>query len=210
MMIDLVDLYKAESSAVFSSIPSEEIAKFVQRIISAYNAESKIFVCANGGGASGAENFVVDMNMHPFVSEDKTSKSNSLRNKFHCINLCAGPGTLTGVMNDLGPAYIYSEQLRYSAMSNDLLIAFSGSGNSPNIVEALKYAKEAGMHTTLISRNPNPSSLSFIDHLIPVPGKSTFPGQTGKNNNNFHFEDVCIKLTHIAVGLLKAHVSDNQ
>ena len=64
----LIDLYKKESHNVFNNIPTELILKFVQIIITAYDSEKKVFICANGGGVSAVENFVVDMNMHPFVS----------------------------------------------------------------------------------------------------------------------------------------------
>ena len=46
----------------------------------------------------------------------------------------------------------------------------------------------------------------FSDLTISLKGTSEFPGQTGGNNNNFHFEDVLSKLTHISVGLLKEKI----
>tara|TARA_A100001388_G_C28611080_1_gene422863 strand:- start:132 stop:755 length:624 start_codon:yes stop_codon:yes gene_type:complete len=205
-MEQLVELYKKESSAVFNNIDSRLIIKFVQTIISAYDSEKKVFICANGGGVSAVENFVVDMNMHPFVSEDKSATSNIKRNKFTAVSLCNSGGTLTGITNDLGFENIYAEQLKYQASSGDIFIGISGSGTSKNIVEGISLSKDLGLTSVLITRNESPSCADKLDLLIPVTGDSNFPGQTGKNNNNFHFEDVIIKLSHIACGLLKMHV----
>tara|TARA_Y100001968_G_C19437196_1_gene760387 strand:+ start:2772 stop:3395 length:624 start_codon:yes stop_codon:yes gene_type:complete len=205
-MNDLINLYKKESSEVFNSINTELIRKFVNYIIDAYENEQQIFICANGGGVSAVENFVVDMNMHPFVSEDKSSVTQIKRNKFNAISLCNSGGTLTGITNDLGFDYIYSEQIKFQAKNNDIFLGMSGSGTSRNVVMGIKSAKEMGLKTILITRNEKPDCLKYLDLLIPVTGNSNFPGQTGKNNNNFHFEDAIIKLTHIACGLLKRHV----
>jgi len=209
-MLNYITAYKEESSSLFSAISNELILDFVNIIIDAYVNQSTIFVCANGGGASAAENFVVDMNMHPFVSEDKSQKNKIKRNLFHCVNLSSGPGTLTGIMNDLGADYIYSEQLLYQARPNDVLVLFSGSGNSPNIVKASEVAKSLSLKIVVATRNLYAKCRTNADCFISVDGKnSVFPGQTGSNNNNFHFEDICIKLTHIAVGLLKHYVATN-
>ena len=79
-------------------------------------------------------------------------------------------------------------------------------GTSKNIVGGISLAKDLNLKTILITRNETPSCAEQLDLLIPIKGDSRFPGQTGKNNNNFHFEDVIIKLSHIACGLLKMHV----
>ena len=57
-----------------------------------------------------------------------------------------------------------------------------------------------------ITRGENSKSEEVSDLVIHVRGSSSFPGQTGKNNNNFHFEDSISKVVHIAVGLLKERV----
>ena len=98
---ELIDLYKKESSDVVLSIPSKEIVEFVKLVVEAYHSEKKIFACGNGGNAAFVGNLVVDLNIHPFVSEDKSSHGGN-RNLFHAINLCEGPATITGITNDLG------------------------------------------------------------------------------------------------------------
>mgnify|MGYP001612204568 FL=1 len=204
---ELIDLYKKESAITFNNITNSKIEEFVDMIFEAYDSERTVFAAANGGGASYVQNLVVDLNIHPFVSEDKGSQE-VFRNKFKCINLCADQATITGISNDLGFEHIFSEQLKYDGVGGDLVIGFSGSGNSKNILELFKAAKNKGMKTVLFTRNEVNKCNEFSDLVVCVVGTSIYPGQTGGNNNNFHLEDICSKITHIAVGLLKLKVQN--
>ncbi len=84
-----------------------------------------------------------------------------------------------------------------------------GSGNSGNVLEAMKVAKDKGMKTILVTRNKENKCNQYADLTISLEGTSEFPGQTGGNNNNFHFEDILSKITHISVGLLKEKVQND-
>lgn len=203
---NLIEIYKNESIEVMKNISTKQIAEFVDIVYEVYENEGKIFACGNGGNVAYVGNLVVDLNMHPFVSDDKT-ESNSKRNGFHCVNLCDCSATLTGISNDLGYEHIFEQQLRYQASPGDVFFGISGSGNSKNVIRAMEYAKSVGMKTVMITRNAKSKS-SQADLVIEVVGNSIFPGQTGKNNNNFHFEDSISKVTHIAVGLLKRRVQN--
>ena len=207
-MNKLINLYKHESNNAFLSIPTEDIEKFVEFIITAYKNEKKIFACGNGGNVASVQNLVLDLNMHPFVSEDKSDRQ-GLRNNFHAISLCDSGATITGITNDLGFDHIFSEQLKYQAVDGDILFAMSGSGNSSNVIEALKTAKDLNLISIVMTRNQNTKSDDYADLILRInSAESTFPGQTGGNNNNFHYEDCISKITHIAVGILKEHVSN--
>ena len=207
-MRDKINLYKKKSNNSFLSIPTRDIEKFVDFVIEAYKKENKIFACGNGGNVASVQNLVLDLNMHPFVSEDKSSR-NSKRNKFQAISLCDSGAALTGITNDLGFEHIFSEQLKYQASEGDILFAMTGSGNSKNVVEALKVAKKIGMICVVMTRNQNTKSDKYADLMLRITSPaSSFPGQTGGNNNNFHYEDCISKVSHIAVGLLKEYVSN--
>lgn len=207
--LELIELYKIESKNVIDSIKSAEICKFVELIISAYHNEKKIFACGNGGNAAFVGNLVTDLNLHPFVSENKSDSANVIRNKFHAVNLCDSPTTITGITNDFGFNSVFKEQLKYQASTGDILFCISGSGNSKNILTALEYAHSVGMICIIITRNNECQAKQYCELLIEVPGISTFPGQTGGNNNNFHFEDFISKLSHIATGILKKEVQND-
>ena len=204
----LIDLYKDESFKVFNALPTSEIADFVNMIFEAYDAEKTIFAAGNGGNVASVQNLVVDLNMHPFVSEDKGHQKIP-RNKFKCVSLCSDQATITGVSNDLGYNYIFSEQLKYQGEVDDIFFGMSGSGNSANILEAMTLAKEKGMKTLLVTRNQENKCNKYADLTLSLEGTSQFPGQTAGNNNNFHFEDILSKITHIVVGLLKEKVHND-
>ena len=207
-MKKLINLYKEESNNALLSIPTEDIEKFVEFIIKAYKNESKIFACGNGGNVASVQNLVLDLNMHPFVSEDKSGRQGS-RNNFHAVSLCDSGATITGITNDLGFDHIFSEQLKYQASEGDILFAMSGSGNSSNVIEALKVAKDLKLICIVMTRNKNTKSDNYADLMLRINSEaSTFPGQTGGNNNNFHYEDCISTVTHIAVGLLKEYVAN--
>ena len=201
----LINLYKVESSNVFHTIPTTKIVEFIDMMFEAYDNEQTVFACGNGGNVASVQNLVVDMNMHPFVSEDKGAQTIP-RNNFKCVSLCSDQATITGVGNDLGFRFIFSEQLKYQGVEGDVVFGMSGSGNSKNVLEAFRVAKEKGMKTILVTRNSVNNCNDFADLTISLEGTSEFPGQTGGNNNNFHFEDFLSKLTHISVGLLKEKV----
>ena len=201
----LINLYKIESSNVFHTIPTTKIVEFIDMMFEAYDNEQTVFACGNGGNVASVQNLVVDMNMHPFVSEDKGAQTIP-RNNFKCVSLCSDQATITGVGNDLGFRFIFSEQLKYQGVEGDVVFGMSGSGNSKNVLEAFRVAKEKGMKTILVTRNSVNNCNDFADLTISLEGTSEFPGQTGGNNNNFHFEDFLSKLTHISVGLLKEKV----
>ena len=86
-MKELIDLYKKESDIAFRSISCASMVDFVNLIIKAYKNENKVFACGNGGNVASVQNLVLDLNMHPFVSEDKSARKGK-RNKFQAISLC--------------------------------------------------------------------------------------------------------------------------
>ena len=204
-----IKLYKDESDAAFRSIPDSAIADFVTLIIKAYTNEKKVFACGNGGNVASVQNLVLDLNMHPFVSEDKSARKGK-RNKFQAISLCDSAAAITGMTNDIGFENIFAEQLKYQASEGDILFAMSGSGNSGNVLNAIKVAKELGMICIVMTRNKNTKSDALNPDLVLriTSSNSRFPGQTGGNNNNFHYEDCISKISHIAVGILKQYVEN--
>ena len=64
------------------------------------------------------------------------------------------------------------------------------------------------MKTILVTRNEINKCNDFSDLTISLTGESIFPGQTGGNNNNFHFEDIFSKVTHLLCGILKQEVQN--
>lgn len=207
MYDELINLYKQESTDVFKTISNSQINLFVRSILGAWRCEANVFVCGNGGNIAYVSNMVTDFNLHPFVSEDK-SKPLDIKPRFKAFSLCDSTATITAILNDIGPNHIFAEQLRCFAKENDVLIAITGSGKSRNIMQAIDHANEIGMQTIVFTKVADSPCARMATLAIVVPGTSMFPGQTGGNNNNFHFEDCVSKISHIASGILKMKVQE--
>ena len=207
--LDLIKLYFEEKAAIAKNIEIEKIFKLTEKLLETYDNDGIVYVMANGGGASAAEGFATDLRTHPFVLDDKSVTTNLRRLKV--VALTESSGALTGISNDIGYDFIFSEQLKNFMRSkeinkNDMIIAFSGSGNSKNIINAINYAKEFSVFTSCISGRDGGKLKDISDLSVIIKGSSNFPGQTGKNDNNFHIEDFQVSITHILTGMLRYHV----
>jgi len=96
----------------------------------------QVFLIGNGGSAGNATHLAND-----YIY----ALSKQIGSGIRAHSLAANPAVLTCLANDEGYDQVYAIQLRVMARRGDVLIAFSGSGNSPNILRALEAAKEIGM-----------------------------------------------------------------
>ncbi len=207
----LISLYFKEKSKIALDFPINNISLLYETVKNTYEADGVVYILGNGGSASIAEGFAVDLRTHPFVAEDKSVTTDTRRLKV--ISLTESSGLLTGISNDVGFDHVFSEQMknfsRIGEINNSsLLICLSGSGNSKNAIDAIEYAKSNGMKTCTVSGRGGGMAAKIVDIPIIVNGSSNFPGQTGKNDNNFHIEDFQNSISHIVVGLLKKYVEN--
>tara|TARA_A100001015_G_C15038668_1_gene738031 strand:+ start:3749 stop:4345 length:597 start_codon:yes stop_codon:yes gene_type:complete len=107
-------------------------------LIEAQEHGRTVFLCGNGGSGGNANHIANDL-LYPI------SKKFGLGIIAHSLSL--NPSTITCLGNDEGYTSIFSYQLAVQAKKDDILIVLSGSGNSENILEALKLSKSIGMKT---------------------------------------------------------------
>lgn len=100
-----------------------------------------IYLCGNGGSASNAMHIANDLFYGAGVNHGGGLRVEALS---------ANPAVLTCVANDLGYDQIYAEQLKVKAQPGEVLVVLSGSGNSPNVINALKMGNAKGMKTFAI------------------------------------------------------------
>jgi len=210
--LSLIKLYFSEKVKIYKKLDYRKILNLVNQIYKTYKKDGTIFIMGNGGSSGIAEGFSVDIRTHPFVSEDKSKTTLTRRPRVICLT--ESSGALTGISNDIGFGFVFSEQLKNFMRSkiinkNDLLIAFSSSGNSQNMIEAINYVKKYNVKTSCVSGRGGGKASKIVDYPIIIPGKpSSFPGQTGKNDNNFHIEDIQNAISHVITGLLKKLVNN--
>jgi D-sedoheptulose 7-phosphate isomerase len=202
-----VRLYLAEQRAILEAFPVEAVVAVADALFTTYDAGGTIFAVGNGGNAGTLDHAYCDFKHHPFVSDDKTRPLRGPVRRLIFVNLSGSPAELTALVNDLGAETMYAASLEPFVTARDLLMAYSGSGNSPNVVRALEVASAAGARTFAMTRGDGGRCRELADICLVVPGSSRFPGQTGGNDNNFHFEDAMLSVNHMLVGLLKNRVA---
>jgi len=206
---DLIKLYFSEKINILEEMQKnnivDKIIALADLVWETYKNNGTLFACANGGGAGLIDNLTTDLSLHPFVSEDKSVAMQGVR-RLRAKNLGASSGMLTGLSNDLGYENVFVGQLHGEMTKKDIIIGFSGSGNSKNILSAFEYANAIGAKSVCISGRGGGKANEIASINIVIPGISTFPGQTGGNQNNFHIEDLQVEITHIVTGIIKYRV----
>ena len=205
-LAETVRLYLDEQRRILDGFPDGEVVRAAQQLFETYDAGGTVYAAANGGNAGTLDHCYTDFTHHPFVSEDKHTVVRGVR-RLAFVNLCASPAELTGLVNDLGVEQMYSAGLGPALGPDDFVMVYSGSGNSPNVVHVLETAAAAGARTFAMTTGSGGRCRELADICLVVPGTSRFPGQTGGNDNNFHFEDAMLSVNHMLVGLLKQRVA---
>ena len=126
---------------------------------------NKLLICGNGGSAADAQHLVAELLVR------LTSEVN--RGSLPAISLAQDTSTLTACINDYGPDEIFKRV--FSALSNDgdVLLAITTSGNSKNIIETLKLAKEKGIYSLGFLGNGGGEAIAYCDAAFVVPNDVT-------------------------------------
>lgn len=140
--MSFVEQYKSD---LLNTIEAIDLAK-VEQIIDIFKrarAEGRhIFTCGNGGSASTASHFVCDI---------VKGASYQRESRFKVMSLCDNMATLLAYANDVTYDCVFVEQLKNFASAGDVVVAISGSGNSPNVVKAVEYANSIGCETIALT-----------------------------------------------------------
>jgi len=125
-------------------VDEEQVNKLIDIILNAFENDNKIFVIGNGGSAANASHFAQDM-------AKGTREGVETKKRIKAISLTDNVPFITALGNDDGYETIFEQQLRTFAGKGDVLIAISGSGNSPNIIKAVEWANENDLITVGIT-----------------------------------------------------------
>lgn len=137
--------YKQRSIIILDKIAEGEIGHLIQLLSTARDEKRQIFLCGNGGSAATASHFANDLGKGASYGREK---------KFRVLSLTDNVSWITALANDTDYAHIFVEQLKNYAEPDDLLIAFSGSGNSRNVLHAVEWANQHGLITVGITGRP--------------------------------------------------------
>ena len=133
-------------------------------MVQTYRSGGKLLICGNGGSAADCQHIATEL-VSRFLMERKALNAESLT-----INT----SSLTAIGNDYSFDQVFSRQVEAKGAKGDLLIGISTSGNSKNVIEAIKTAKEMGIKTIGLTGNNRDSLICRLsDYCISVPSSST-------------------------------------
>jgi len=154
--------YKQTFLSTLDLLDIKEINKFIELLVDAYNSRKMVFVIGNGGSASNASHLAQDL-------AKGTRINNNQKNRLRALSLTDNMAFITAQGNDDGYNTIFEQQLRTFANTGDMVIAISGSGNSPNVIEAIDWANKNGLVTLGVTGFDGGKLKKTAMHSVHVP-----------------------------------------
>ncbi len=169
--------YLSELVDSINDLPFDGIREVVSVLKEAYRKGRHVFIMGNGGSAATASHFVCDLSKGTRVSGKK---------HFKAIGLIDNVPLLTAWSNDVTFKDVFKAQLENLLSAGDVVVVFTGSGNSPNVLEAAKYAKKIKAKTIAFTGFNGGKIKKLADVCLIVP-----------SNNMERIEDLHLILEHL-------------
>lgn len=180
---ELFERYPALSSC------EKDIDTALELMKEAYTSGGTIYVCGNGGSCSDSDHIVGEL-MKGFMHKRPLSKTatekfeslfedgkyfaTKLQGAIPAVSLAAQSAIISAYANDVDPEFVYAQLVYGYARENDLVIGLSTSGNSKNVVNAIKAAKARGAKTLSMTGEKESKLSALSDVTIRVPACETF------------------------------------
>lgn len=168
----------------------QDVIYFLQR---AYDSQAHVFLAGNGGSASTASHIATDL-----AKTIRGVPVNQSLAGFRAISLTDNAGLMTAWANDDSYDSIFVEQLKGLAHSNDVLMVISGSGNSSNIIAAVKAARDMGLQVVGFLGMEGGQLRELVDVAVIVP-----------SNDYGIIEDTHLALGHLLTRFFKQWLSQD-
>jgi D-sedoheptulose 7-phosphate isomerase len=140
-----------------------ELEQLVHKICERLRAGNKILVFGNGGSAAQAQHFASEL-VNRFYRE---------RPGLPAVALTTDTSSLTSIANDTSFDYVFSRQIEALGRRGDIAIALSTSGNSTNVIEAMRAARENGMTTIALTGEGGGRIAGLSEFLLDIPSQDT-------------------------------------
>ncbi len=161
-MRSFIEDYRDQLLGLLTSLDLAKIESVIGLLERAREEDRQIFVFGNGGSAATASHFVVDMVKGASLGREK---------RFRIMALTDQVPAITAYANDLGYEVVFEEHLRNFARPGDVVLALSGSGNSPNVLRAVEYANSVGCVTIGFSGFEGGRLAALARHSLVVPSR---------------------------------------
>jgi D-sedoheptulose 7-phosphate isomerase len=198
-MVDIKTIarsYLDELKETIDSIDLSDIQRVASVLLKAYKNNKRVFILGNGGAASTASHMACDLGKGTLKNV-----YNPQEKRFQVISLTDNVATMTAYANDLSYDDMFVQQLHNLVSKGDVVIGISGSGNTPNIIKALMYAKSQRAVTVgFLGFKNGGKARDLVDFDITI-----------QSSNYGVIEDLQLALDHIlttSLSYLKEHVDN--
>jgi D-sedoheptulose 7-phosphate isomerase len=152
--------YRDRQQAVYAALPLEQIAGVVTLLREARDAGAQIFVFGNGGSAANASHFATDLGK---------GASDASPARFRILSLNDNTAWMTALGNDYSFEDVFLRQLQNYARPGDLALCMSVSGSSPNLVRAMRWARDNGLATVALVGARRGGLAEVAEHVLVMP-----------------------------------------
>ena len=193
MSKEYIKAFFDEIKKCIEEIDIAQVETIANILYTAWKNDRQVFILGNGGSASQASHMAAD------ISKNTLGRVYDPRIKrFRIMSLTDNVSLMTAYANDVGYDEVFSQQLRNLVREHDVIIVITGSGNSPNIIRAVEYARECNAITIGLLGFSGGKVKDMLDYEITV-----------RSNNYGVIESVHPALHHLMVGYFRQKI-DNE
>jgi D-sedoheptulose 7-phosphate isomerase len=175
---------------VLANLPHSAIMQAISELQRAYEEGKSVFIFGNGGSAALASHFACDLGKGTVIG------NNGLK-RFRVMALTDNVPLVTAWANDRSYEWIFAEQLQNFVTPGDVAFAISGSGNSPNVLQALEVARDARVTTVGLTGFEGGKMKSLCDVCVILP-----------SDNMQIIEDFHLSVTHAVFSIIRQRISE--
>jgi D-sedoheptulose 7-phosphate isomerase len=187
---DQISDYVSSVAAVLAEMPCAEVERLVDALLRASEAGRTIFVFGNGGSAALASHAACDLGK---------GTCDVSRQRVRVLSLTDNVPLMTAWANDTAYELVFTEQMKNFLEAGDVAFAISGSGNSPNVLHALRHAREAGATTVGLTGFAGGKMKALCDVCVVVP-----------SDNMQIIEDLHVMASHGIFSVLRSRMQHAQ
>jgi len=158
--MDSINIYLVEMQRILAEQSLKSIARTVSFLYEAWKQRKQVFILGNGGSASTASHMANDLSKATIVPG---------KPRMRAIALTDNISVITAWANDSSYESVFSEQLENLLESGDIVIGISASGNSPNVLRAMEFARQHGAITVGWTGACGGRLKEIVDHCVLAP-----------------------------------------
>ncbi|HTE19854.1 MAG TPA: SIS domain-containing protein [Armatimonadota bacterium] len=158
--MEQIQFYLGDVTRLVGQLPVAQLSGLVERLLAAYKDGRQVFLVGNGGSAATCSHMATDFQKCIYLAGGKP---------FRCMALTDSVPLITAWANDTAYEHVFAEQLRTWVQPGDLVFCVSGSGNSPNVLQAARLGRELGAYTVGLTGYEGGKLAPMVDESLVVP-----------------------------------------